>query len=365
MAIDPGSGAAGDGLRVLVTGATGNVGTSLLPKLVDAPDVDEVIGLARRVPPAASPQVTWRAVDLAVDDLESELRDVDVLVHLAWILQPSRDIDRLWDVNVRATGRLLQAAAGAGVGAIVYASSVGAYSPRPADGSQVDESWPTDGVPTSAYSMAKAYTERLLDAFEATHPDIRVARLRPGLMFQAETASHVRREFLGTLFPRGVLHRGRLPVLPRLPGLEFQVLHTDDAAEAFRRAVTGAHAGAFNLVAEPTLSLSDVAELFDARTVPVPVGAVRPAVSLAWRARLIPIDVGWFDLAVHSPTLSGLRARTELGWRPRHDARASLAELLTAIREGGGSPTPPLTPDTDHSRSAELSARQGATEMPP
>jgi nucleoside-diphosphate-sugar epimerase len=98
--------------------------------------------------------------------------------------------------EVVGSSRAFQAAASAGVGAVIYASSVGAYSAGP-KGHPVEESWPTNGVPTCTYSREKAYVERILDAFEARHPLIRLVRLRPGFVFKRAAASGIRRLFAG------------------------------------------------------------------------------------------------------------------------------------------------------------------------
>lgn len=352
-------------MRVVVTGATGNLGSSLMRALADEPRVDSVVAIARRSPGSLPDGVAWRPADVSEDDLRPIFEGADVVVHLAWLIQPSRDVGRLWDVNVRGTAAVLAAAADARVGSVIHASSVGAYSPGPSDGSRVDETWPTHGIGTSSYSRAKAYTERLLDAFEATHPSIRVVRLRPALIFKSEAAPRVRRIFLGPLFPRSALHRGRLPVLPRVPGLQIQAVHTDDVAEAFRLAVVGRFAGAANLASDPVLSLQDIAELLDTRTVPVPAAIARPAVAVSWAARLHPIDVGWFDLAWHSPLLDTSLARDELGWTPRRSSLEAVAEVIRGIRDGTGGPTRRLPPDGPRLRLGELAARQGATDTAP
>jgi hypothetical protein len=44
------------------------------------------------------------------------------------------------------------------------------------------ESWPVDGIRSSFYGRHKADVERLLDVFERERPDIRVVRMRPGLV---------------------------------------------------------------------------------------------------------------------------------------------------------------------------------------
>ena len=68
----------------------------------------------------------------------------DAVIHLAWLIQPSRDAAELERVNVTGSRRVFEAAAESGAKALVHASSVGAYSPGPKDRA-VDESWPRDG----------------------------------------------------------------------------------------------------------------------------------------------------------------------------------------------------------------------------
>src|SRR5213075_1528842 len=103
------------------------------------------------------------------------------------LIQPSRDERITHTVNVEGSARVFEAAADAGVGALVYASSVGAYSPGPKN-RLVDESWPTEGIPTSFYARHKAEVEGLLDHFQREHPEVRAVRLRPGLIFKREAA---------------------------------------------------------------------------------------------------------------------------------------------------------------------------------
>src|SRR5205085_11277486 len=118
--------------------------------------------------------------------------------------------------NVDGSLRVFEAVADAGVPALVYASSVGAYSPGPKDRA-VDESWPTDGVQSSFYARHKAEVERLLDRFERDHPGVRSVRLRPGLIFKREAASEQRRLFAGPFIPTFLLRPGLIPVVPDAP----------------------------------------------------------------------------------------------------------------------------------------------------
>lgn len=338
-------------MRVVVTGASGNIGTSLLTALASDPAVTSIVGLARRLggwqPPGQRVPVEWVTVDLGAPqagaDLAPVLRGADAVVHLAWLLQPSHDEIAQRRANVEGTRRLLQAVVDAEVGAVVYASSVGVYSPGPKD-RVVDESWPTDGVRTLAYSRQKAEVERLLDAFEANQPRVRVVRIRPGLVLQRAAAAAQRRYFAGPLFPNVALRSSLLPVVPDIPRLRFQVVHASDVAEAFHQAVMRDVQGAFNLAAEPVLDPRELEAAFGARRVPVPAPVLRAAATASWLLRLQPSAPGWLDLILSVPLMSADRARRELGWVPQRQAVDTLREVLEGVRDEAGLDTPPLDP---------------------
>jgi UDP-glucose 4-epimerase len=330
-------------VRVVVVGATGNVGTSVVRALVDDPDVASVVGIARRVPTSwpASPKVSWRAADITTDALAPLFDGADAVVHLAWLIQPSRDEATTYAVNVTGSGRVFAAAAEAGVSALVYASSVGAYSPGP-KGRAVDESWPTGGIETSFYARHKAEVERDLDRFEREHPDLRVVRLRPGLIFKREAASEIRRYFAGPLLPSPLVRRELIPVIPDLPGLRFQAVHSDDVGNAYRLAVVSDVEGPVNVAADPVLDPHVLGNLLGARPIRVPPKVVRGLADLTWKLRLQPTPPGWLDMALSVPIMDTTRARAEVGWIPRYRSTEALGELLEGLRLGEGGPTPPL-----------------------
>ena len=328
-------------MRVVVIGATGNVGTSVLQALAGEPEVEEVVALARRAPSSLSPKTTFRAADVTRDDLAPLLAGADAVIHLAWLIQPARNQPLVHDVNVRGTERVAQAAASSGVPALIYASSVGTYSPGPKD-REVDESWPTDGIPSSFYSRHKVAAERLLDRLEADRPELRVVRLRPALIFKAEAADEIRRYFAGHLFPRVVFARRLLPVVPDLPQLRFQAVHSLDVGDAFRRAAVSDARGAFNLAAPPVIDPAALAGVLQARRVRVPAQVLRAGADLSYRLRVQPVEPGWLDLALQVPLMDTGRARRELGWSASRDAVSCLRELLDGMGAGTGLPTPPL-----------------------
>ncbi len=330
-------------MRVVVTGASGNVGTSLVRLLNDEESVDHIIGIARRLPEEGTLGAEWRQIDVSRDDLSDTFRGADAVVHLAWVDQPARKPSYLRDVNVGGSARVFEAAAAARVRTLLYASSSGAYSRAPS-GTVLGESWPTDGVPTSTHSRHKAEVEHLLDRFQREHQFVRVVRVRSSLALKAEAASGFRRKYFGGLATVAGACVSRMSVFPEVPGVAIDVVHTDDLAEAYRLALFGSVTGAYNVAATPSLDGAAIADQLGFRRIRVGADLARKAVALGWTLRLTSFEPGWVDLAISSASVDTARATDELGWKPAHTGYQVLRETAEGLRTGAGFPTPPLHP---------------------
>jgi len=333
-------------VRVVVVGASGNVGTAVLRRLSAEPAVDSVVGVARRPPVGAGApydSAGWEAADIAAPDAVDRLTEAfaaaDAVIHLAWRLQPSWDIPTLDRINVEGSQAVAAAVAAAGVPRLVYASSIGTYAPSPG-AERRDESWPTTGIPTSTYSRQKAEVERLLDGV-----DFAVLRIRPAIVLQPAAAGEIARFFLGPYVPTSLLRPSLLKLLPWPSGLRGQIVHADDLADAIVRGLVAGIDGGLNVATEPLLTKELVAEVLGARAFDVPTGLVRGAVTATWKVHLQPTDAGWIDMARNVPIMDTSRARS-LGWVPRHSTGEVLREFLAALADGTGTGSPVLAPRT-------------------
>lgn len=326
-------------MRVVVTGATGNLGTSCVATLSEAEGLPEIVGVARRRPYLVYPRTTFVTADVTGSDLRSIFDGADAVVHLAWALQPSHDEAALFRTNVIGSERVFEAAARSRVKTLVYVSSIAAYSPRAHRG-PVEEDYPTNGISGSTYSAHKVAVERALDRIVVGHPEMRVVRLRPALVFKRSVGAEIHRLFLGGLVPRRLLLPGKLPVIPDDLGL--QCVHSLDVGVAIERAIFGSARGPFNLVADPPLGPRDLARILRSRPTSIPRGLLRGSLSFAWHLHLAPSEPGWIDLAYGVPILSSRRAKDELGWSPRYGSEETLLELLDGIADRADLPSPPL-----------------------
>ena len=331
-------------MRVVVTGATGNLGSASVRALAAAGH--EVVGVSRRSPLTeedAPGGVSWVEADVATDDLGPVLDGADAVVHLAWRFQPTRRPEVTWAANAVGTSRVLSAAGSARAATLVCASSVAAYSPVSHD-VPVDETWHTDGASAAAYAREKAYVERLLDRFELARPEVRTVRLRPAFVFQRSAASEQRRIFGGPLAAPPLFARGRLPLLPVPRGLRFQTVHAADVARAVVGAVESDVTSPLNLAGDGVLDRDALGRVLGARTVEVPSGLVRTMLDGAHRGRLAPVPAELYDALARLPLMDTHRARTELGWTPEHTAEDALGAFLDGAAQRAGTGLPPLHP---------------------
>jgi UDP-glucose 4-epimerase len=64
-------------MRVVVVGASGNVGTSVLEALAGEPGVESVLGLSRRAPGMRFPKTEWAECDVTRSDLDAHVGGAD------------------------------------------------------------------------------------------------------------------------------------------------------------------------------------------------------------------------------------------------------------------------------------------------
>jgi nucleoside-diphosphate-sugar epimerase len=336
--------------RIVITGASGNVGTALLRRLADDDNDYDIVGITRRRPPPEDvyQSVQWHELDLSDPGAEIQLlnvfRGAQCVIHLAWGFQPTRNTRYLDAVALNGSAAVLGAAHNAKVPQLLHMSSVGTYAAG-RYGEKVDESWSTAGIRSSAYSRAKSAVEHMLDGYEGRHPDgVGITRMRPGFILQRDAAPGLRRYTLPAYLDPHWLRW--LPVLPLDRSLRVSVVHADDVADACVKAIELCALGPFNLAAEPPVRRDDIARVVRAHPVHLPSALLGVLVEASWRARLQPIDRGWLDMAFSLPLLDTGRARSVLGWSPRWESTAALADLIDGFLHDSGTPSPVL-----HSRS--------------
>lgn len=328
-------------LTVAVTGPTGEIGKPFISALERMPEVERVIGMARR--PFDMAARGWEKTEYRRGDIldreavESLVADADVVVHLAFVILAGGADSR--EINLTGSRNVFEAAAAAGAKRLIYTSSVAAYGFHRDMPDLLTEDEPVRGTSRHPYSAHKAEVEdELSEALAGSSTEAYV--FRPCIVAGPEATlllDMIPLLALGQRIP-GPLRwaLGKVPelrpVLPD-PGVPFQLVHHDDVAAALAAAVAGhGEAGIYNLAGPGQLTITDLAHALGWHAVPAPHLAVGVAAEAVALMPFLPDEAAWIE-AVRRPVLMDTaQARGKLHWVPHHDARETLRRTVEAVR---------------------------------
>ena len=303
---------------VAVTGGSGQLGTLVLRRLFNDPKIEQVVAIDLQPPCVASPKLRTVTADVRDRDLARHFRHCEALIHCAALVSAGASAERFQSVNVDGGKNVFEAAIEAGVKTIVHISSITAYGCVADHPVPIVESSPRQHQRNFAYASSKFLLEEFLDAFEPQHPDVAISRIRANVML-GRNVPHL----LGWS-----LHAGWIPNLGRTP---LPLVWDEDVADLVILALRARARGAFNAAAEELLEADELAK----RT---GLASVRPARPLGFayrasRAALASLglerlsDPDWFDKMKGAWLVaSSQRARSELGWSPRHPTAAAVVQ---------------------------------------
>src|SRR4051794_38768552 len=239
---------AATGLKVAVTGPTGDLGIAIVNALERSRAVKRIVGMARR--PFDPAERGWKKTEYTRGDVTDTasvrglVKGADVVVHLAFAILDASDATR--DLNIEGSRRVFDEAAKAGAERICYASSVAAYGFHDDNPDWLTEDIPPRGSPEHPYSQQKAEVERVLGEVLLRRKGTVAYAFRPCIVAGPEARTMLEEipyYRLEDAMPDTVVRLlGSLPVLKPVipdPGVRFQLVHEDDVASAFAAAVRG------------------------------------------------------------------------------------------------------------------------------
>jgi UDP-glucose 4-epimerase len=328
-------------LAVAITGPTGDIGRSLLRALDSSREIDRVLAMARRPfdPASAGLKKTeYRQGDvLDREALDNLFKEADVVVHLAFIIMGA--LKETQSINLEGSRNVFEAAVAAGAKRLVYASSVAAYGFHGDNPELLTEDVAPRGTDRHYYSAQKAALEGVLnEVADGSNIDAYLFRpcivAGPDALLLLENIPYIQ---LSEKMPSAILRALEFmpalkPVLPD-PGVPFQLVHHDDVASAFRAAILGRGTpGVYNLAGEGTLTMSDIADALGWYSIPLPEVALGAAAELVARLPFVPAEAQWIETFRTPVVMDTSKARSELRWRPQHDARETLQAMVDAAR---------------------------------
>src|SRR3954464_10736150 len=209
----------------VITGGSGYIGSRLAERLASAEGTERILICDVRPPRGFRARTGLAEVDVrdaaAVASVIASERP-DVVIHLAFILNPMHDEAAMYSIDVGGTHNVLEACSASGVGQVLVTSSSTAYGAFPDNPVPLTEEHPVRGVPDFEYARDKAESDRLCQLWALRHPDRVMTIVRPCIVFGPNVDNYIVR--LWTSQP--------LQADFGMPDPGIQFVHEDDVVSA-------------------------------------------------------------------------------------------------------------------------------------
>ncbi|GAA2921079.1 UDP-glucose 4-epimerase [Microbacterium keratanolyticum] len=306
--------------RILITGGGGFLGSHVARQLAARDDVDLVVSGDVRIGADARPGVIDVVADVTdATALAPLLRryDIDTVVHLAAIVNPGRDVDLEYRVDVEGSAHVLAACAEAGVRRIVVSSSGAAYGYHADNPTWITEDAPIRGNDEFPYSRHKRLVEEMLAGYRVSHPELSQVIFRIGTILGPSVQNQITALWDG-------------PRILRIAGSDspFVFVWVDDVAAAMVHAATDGPAGIFNVAGDGALSVTEIAARLRKPLLTVPAGALSLALRVGRMLRLTVHGPEKVRFLRYRPVLDNTRLKRDFGFTPARTSSEAFDEYL-------------------------------------
>lgn len=306
--------------RILITGGGGFLGSHVARQLAARDDVELVVSGDVRIGADARPGVIDVVADVTdATALAPLLRryDIDTVVHLAAIVNPGRDVDLEYRVDVEGSAHVLAACAEAGVRRIVVSSSGAAYGYHADNPTWITEDAPIRGNDEFPYSRHKRLVEEMLAGYRVSHPELSQVIFRIGTILGPSVQNQITALWDG-------------PRILRIAGSDspFVFAWVDDVAAAMVHAATDGPAGIFNVAGDGALSVTEIAARLRKPLLTVPAGALSLALRVGRMLRLTVHGPEKVRFLRYRPVLDNTRLKRDFGFTPARTSSEAFDEYL-------------------------------------
>ncbi|MEW6594595.1 MAG: NAD-dependent epimerase/dehydratase family protein [Thermodesulfobacteriota bacterium] len=314
--------------RILVTGATGQIGSELTPALRVRYGAENVVAAGHRARPlegmaAAGPLVFLDVRDEAAIAEVVRRYGIDTIVHLAALLSAVAEADprRAWEINMQGLVNVLEVARQHGC-TLFFPSSIAAFGPA-----APLERTPQTTIqrPQTIYGVTKVAGELLCDYYHRRYGvDSRGLRF-PGLISHAARPGGGTTDYAVEIFHAAV--EGRPFACPLKPHTPLAMMYMADALRAIIELMEADPArledrNAYNVAAmsfTPAQIAAAISKKVEGFTMTYEVDLLRQGIAEGWPA-----------------SLDDTAARQQWGWQPAFDLTATVDEMLTRLRARRG-----------------------------
>ena len=314
--------------HILITGVSGYFGKKLISFFDSKPEVKRITGIDIKPLKSASKKLTFIEHDVrdAMDRVFAG-RDIEAVIHTAYILPPIHDTALMEDININGTKNVLTASAAHGVKQILDCSSTTAYGFHPDNPPVLTEESPLRGNDDFTYAKNKKELEKWVKGFEEKHSDICLTVVRPCFVVGPGFTNPLARYLCK-----------KICILPTMTA-PYQFIHEDDLVEIMYLLLKNQKAGVYNLAADGTMTFDEMIHLLGGWALKLPMWIMWPMNNLMWNMRVT------FMTEFPSPSLnmvrypwiaSNTKVKKELGYTFKYTTRGAFEDFVRHVKTTGG-----------------------------
>ena len=311
--------------RIAITGSSGFYGRGLIERIRMRFPAATILGLDVIEPSVHSPD-EFIQCDVTSPELGQHLETFapDTVIHLAFVVNPIRDTNRMHAINVGGTRNLLTALTKIQPARLLVSSSATAYGAWDDNPIPILEDQPLRPRTEYRYAHDKVLVEELLEEFREQSPDVAVSWTRPAIIYG---------EGIDNYLTKFIVHS---PVMVLADGhnATFQAVHLDDVVDSTLTILEADATGPFNVAPPDWITLRDLAKLKRQFCLKSPLFLCRMFTNVWWSLRLplyyFPSGLWYF---IRFPwVVTPNRLEKELGYKFRYSTLDTVHQML---RDGG------------------------------
>ena len=289
--------------KILITGSQGYIGKRLVTALKAH---HQVFGID--IVAAQHADDSYTQMDIRSDQLVDLMREQQIthVVHLASILQPSKNPQRDFDIDVNGTKNVLDACVLAGVKHITVTSSGAAYGYHADNPAWLTEQHALRGNKEFAYSHHKRLIEELLASYRSLYPSLGQLILRPGTVLGKTTANQITALFKK---PRVLAIRGCAS--------PFVFIWDEDVLAIILQGVEHNITGSYNLAGDGAMTLQEIAAALNKPLLELPAWLLKSALWVGKITGLSQYGPEQLDFLRYRPVLCNQALKQQFSYQPQ------------------------------------------------
>lgn len=309
----------------LITGVSGYLGQKILGALTNRAGVDRIIGIDIAEPKNSPSILDFRKMDVRDPSIrELMVREkVEVVIHLAFVLNPIRNLVKMHSIDYWGTDNILRATAACKAKQLFVTSSASAYGAFPDNPEPLFEHHPLRAPRSYQYAYDKAQIDQLCQTFMSEHPAVAATVVRPCIVLGPNVDNYI---------SRGLTMGLRFFIGGGDPKMQF--VHEDDVAAACIACIERKANGIYNLVGEGILKMSEMWDIVGGLTPPInfPKWFIYPAIEAAWQLNIGKIEApsGQLDFMQWPWWCSGEKMEKEVNFKARYSSIDALKAFVAA-----------------------------------